>query len=64
MLTSQFGVLGEREWPDRKPFELIGDIALEVLDKGGIILRDDGWADIPFRSNNTPNYQLFRHWED
>lgn len=51
-IWGQFG-----EWPDRLPFDVIGDIALEVLDHGGIILTETR-ADIPFRPHNTPHYGL------
>lgn len=53
-IWTQFG-----EWPDRSPFGAIGDIALEVLDHGGIILAKTH-ADIPFRPHNTPHYGILK----
>lgn len=49
VIWEQFG-----EWSDRSLFDVIGDIALEVLEHGGIILTKIR-ADIPFRPHNTPN---------
>lgn len=51
-IWAQFGA-----WPDRTPFDAIGDIALEVLEHGGIILTKTR-ADIPLRPHNTPHYGI------
>ncbi|WP_323687981.1 hypothetical protein [Rhizobium sp. AN69] len=53
-IWAQFGV-----WPDKSPFDAIGDIALEILDQGGIILAKTR-ADIPFRPHNTPHYEILK----
>lgn len=56
-IWSRFG-----EWTERSEFDPVGNIAVEVLEEGGIFLTktdDDGAkVDIPFRPNNTPLYGL------
>lgn len=48
------------EWSDKSEFSVLGDIAIDALDHGGLILtkQENGGVhvDIPFRPNNTPGF--------
>ncbi|ANM06815.1 hypothetical protein AMC78_PB00011 (plasmid) [Rhizobium phaseoli] len=63
-LEAAYAELWERlgQWESASEFDGLGDIAIEVLEAGGMFLsrnEEDGIrVDIPFRANNTPNYGL------